>query len=32
MGGYKMTDFILGVAIIVLAICIIMLDRKKKNK
>ena len=31
MGGYKMTDFILGVAIIVLAICIIMLDRKKKN-
>lgn len=32
MGGHKMTDFILGVAIIVLAICIIMLDRKKKNK
>lgn len=32
MGGYKMTDFILGVAIIILAICIIMLDRKKKNK
>lgn len=32
MGSYKMTDFILGVAIIILAICIIMLDRKKKNK
>ena len=32
MGGYKMTDFILGVAIIILAICVLILDRKKKNK
>ena len=32
MGCYKMTDFILGVAIIILAICVLILDRKKKNK
>jgi hypothetical protein len=32
MGGHKMTDLVLGIAIIILAVSIIMLDRKKMDK